>query len=299
MVLNIYPFDYSKQRKFHFLLSSDLHVEDWFFDKDLLYKQFDEAVEKKARIFMNGDIMSMILPQDLKRYTSGKDQVTGTDSLVNVIVGKVFELLKPYVEYIDEIGCGNHETAVLKYHSQDATLMLIGRLNGIRKNPLPIRHGGFSGWIRLLFRRNSNGKSSEVRRYDIFRDHGKGGSAEVTKGMIDLQRLQGKTADLIWISHKHTVISTQLERNEGISSSNKLYSRMRRGLVTGCYKRPLKTYEGKVVRIGDEEQPYDINTHGYILDYGEQKMRVTEGIGGAFLELKIGKNKTIESSITA
>jgi hypothetical protein len=282
MVLNVYRFDYTKQKEFGWLLASDLHDDDMFFDNELFQKQFDEAVSKGYRILLNGDVLSMYLPKDIKRYTSGQDKVTGVDAKMNLIVGRVYERLTPYVEYIDEIGTGNHEVSILKYHSFDATLQLIGRLNGIRKNPQPIKHGGYTGWIRFIF--NRGGGRSGTAHYDIFRDHGKGGSAEVTRGMIDLQRLQHKHADLIWLAHKHQVISTLLERNEGIASSNRIYSRLKRGLITGCYKKPLKTYENHKVKTEAGMEKYDINKHGYIVDYGETKMRVGEHSGGHSLE---------------
>jgi hypothetical protein len=259
----------SKNKLFNFFMCSDLHIGARAFDEDRLKYDLDWAVENEAKIFMNGDIFDLIVPSDRKRYSVSSDKYAAT-AQVNCVLEEAYKILEPYFEHIYGIGIGNHESEFIKRHHIDITSILIHEINKKRKNTTPAVHLGYTGFIRLNFKHTTGGAR---RNFDIFYNHGQGGNAEVTRGMIDLNRYQTKGCDLIWLGHKHKCISAPLDNYIYLSSSNTIISKVKRGLITGCYKKDIVEY--------------DIAEKGYQPDYSEEKMRTTQNQGGAMLSIKI------------
>ena len=271
----IWKRSYREGDTFSYFLASDLHAEDPLFDAALFAADMALAKEAKARVYLNGDILGLILPGDMKRYARGSDP-GDVDDKIGASVENAEKILAPYVDMIDMIGTGNHETAVLKHNSVDATKLLIGFLNRRRDPKLhPIRHGGYTGFLRLAFDDGSHHRTS----YDVFYNHGQGGSAEVTSGIIDLQRRQNIDADLVWLGHKHKRISVMLAPAIGLNAAGNLYEREKRGVITGTYLRNL-----------DET---DAGKDGYRLSYAEERMRVPQGRGGAMLRLTVRRDGVV------
>jgi hypothetical protein len=256
-----------------FFLASDLHIEDVLFDEKQFRHDFNLAREKEARIYINGDVISGIVKTDLKRHAPSGDKHADRDDAIDRIIDEGYEKLKPYVNNIDLIGCGNHELSLLKYHHTEPTRRMIALLNQSRSKELPaIKHGGYTGFIRisLLY---AKGRSRQS--YDIFYNHGQGGSAPVTKGAIDLNRYQYAVADLIWLGHKHQRMLQNLDALYLLNGQSNLIIQNRFGLITGCYLKQAKEY--------------DIESTGFQMDYGEEKMRTPQAVGGAMLTLRMLK----------
>lgn len=96
---------------------------------------------------------------------------------------------------------GNCES-VIKYNGLDLMQMITTMLNAGNKHQ--IQYGNYANFLRFSW---VNNRGQAQAKYDIFAHHGAGGSAPVTKGMIDFSRLtNGINADLIWIGHKHQSI---------------------------------------------------------------------------------------------
>ena len=253
-----------------FLLSSDIHFDEPGFDKELFTRDYDRAKKDGERILINGDVFGCILPSDLKRYTRGNDQ-GDTDGKINAALKNAEDLFAPYVNQIDMIGLGNHETAVLKYHHIDVTSLLIGFLNRRRDPSLPpIRHGGYTGYIRYQFEGPSR---SHPQHFDIFYNHGQGGNAEVTDGIIDAKRRQYTRADLIWLGHKHKRWAIEIEPEEGMADNGRIYTRKRWAVMTGCYSKATSETNA--------------TEDGYRLNYGEERMRTKQRTGGVHGRLYI------------
>jgi hypothetical protein len=261
------PFN-SVNDEFLFFLASDTHLEDPAFDKAFFTAEFDEAASRGARIFLNGDIFSMIVPGDFKRFRKSQDALPKRDDFINEIVQRGAELFKPYADYIDIVGVGNHETEYMKRTGYDPVSGLITLLQ--QHTTHQIVHGGFEGFITLNFEREAGGGT---RRYTIWYNHGQGGaSAEVSQGMIDLQRRAYIDADLVWLGHKHKRIGTMLPPKIGVDRENNVYMRERRGVITGTY---LKTFS-----------QYEVAASGYMGSYGSEKVRVPQLRGGVMLSIK-------------
>ena len=248
---------------------SDLHHEHPNHDRALHDEDFNEAANQNSRIMIIGDINDLIHPRD-PRYTAARDG-RKVDALVNAAVKSSVDRLKPYADYIDMIGVGNHETSLLKYHGIDFVSFLIGELQHHRSDNLPlIKHGGYRGFFRVQFSRGK-WRASQVWYYD----HGRGGSAPVTKGMIDLNRLMKDwAADVYWVGHKHNSISDDDAQCRHLSRSNKIVTQRRLAFYTAGYTSML------------EEKDYDED--GYTLDYQEERFHGTCSQGNAIVSYTHG-----------
>ena len=271
----------SNPEKFNIFLCSDLHADESGFDKELFTRDFDRAKNEGARININGDLFGCILPSDLKRYSRGNDSGANTDGKINEAVEKIGELLRPYVDNIDVIGLGNHETSVLKYHHIDVTRLLLFYLSQFRDKKLtPIRHGGYTGFIRYSF--STPGGSG--RSFDIFYNHGQGGSAEVNDGIADVKRYQYVQADIIWLGHKHQRWAHEIDPSVGMLHNGRISHKPRFGVMTGTYTKVLSETNA--------------TENGYRINYGEERMRTKQKQGGVRVSLIITKGEPIIPEFT-
>jgi hypothetical protein len=244
-------------------LLSDLHIDAADHDRELLIEDLETAKKLGARISINGDTIDGILPSDRKRHhpSVGKHDPK-RDDIMNQIVRQAVDVLSPYADYIDVISPGNHERSILKYHHVDITSMIVGMLNAVRSDDLPPIHvGSYRGFQVYRFRSSAAGGGGG-RTLTVFRHHGRGGSAPVTGGALDLDRIRKDfDADLYWIGHKHQSIQRAFSRYS-IGSGGKLYERRQRAIMSAGYKSRLTTEEPDV--FGD------------IGDYGEQFYNVSQ-----------------------
>jgi hypothetical protein len=66
--------DVTSQKEYYHLFASDLHLDAPGFDKKVFLQDFDRAKECNARIFINGDVTSLLLSQDKKTVVSEPGQ---------------------------------------------------------------------------------------------------------------------------------------------------------------------------------------------------------------------------------
>ena len=263
--------DYSNQREFNVACFSDLHLTAKDANKPLCKKHLDEAAALGARMNFNGDIAELIVPSDRKRYSRGQDSCDH-DAHLNDETERVYAFLAPYVDFIDTLGEGNHEVTTLKYHHYDLVRGVITLLNKDRAKSLaPIHHGGYKGFIRYWFR---HGKNRSTRHYDIFKFHGKGGAAAVTKGVIDFNRIRTTyRADAYWMAHKHTGVTDPYMVEIGLNTAGDIGSRRQIAFFTPGYKLP---FEQK-----------DYNDHGYEINFSDETFLTANANGYGLLKLDL------------
>jgi len=253
----------SNNDEYRAFLTSDLHTEDAAFDREFFIREF----EGDADIFINGDVFSLILPSDRKRYRRGQDPFVQRDDFINEIVERTYELLRPYAARIRMIGVGNHEAEYIKRTGYDPVSGLITLLQ--KEGGKPILHGGYEGFIVFnLVREDGN----DVKKYTVFYNHGQGGSSEVTQGVISLMRRSYIRADLVWLGHEHRRNAVMLPTEIGVDREGNIYERVRKGVMTGTY---LKTFAQN-----------DVGKDGYRGSYGAEKLRVPQMRGGVMLMIR-------------
>ena len=276
-----YSVKVTEKNDFYYALFSDLHVDAPTFAKGLFISDAEKYKALGARFLFNGDIFDAILPTDRKRYSRGNDEVN-EDAQINARVDIVAKLLKPYVDYIDFIGIGNHEVSAVKYDSVDLIKMLVAELSKYRDPKLPpIQRGSYQGFLRIWFRTDSGA----TRQYVIYREHGKGGNSPVTKGTIGIQRLHTTfLADLYWVGHSHNDL-TDKAWTIFPDTSGKIVKRRKRSVITGGYN------EGFVQRNLKDDMYYRSA-------FPEEKFLIPTSLGSALLHITVPKcHKTSEVDV--
>ena len=259
----IIKIDYSKEKTHWHFFCSDLHFGNKGQNRKALKKDFDLALERKAHIYINGDWGDFIMSGDRKRYTPSSDAY-GTDNNINMTINDAYDFFSPYAHLIRYIGVGNHCVAVQKYNNFDPTQQLIYSLN--KEHKTQILHGQYCGFVLLKY----HDKEQRVRTFKIFYNHGQGGTSEVTKGTIDISRhMSTKNADLIHLGHKHTKVLLPSEYTIDVNMNGEIIERERCGMITASY-----------LNISGQ---YDAMKQGYKINYGEERMRGLQSIGGIFM----------------
>ena len=182
-------------------LFSDLHFDSPDCDKAVLKKHLDFCLKEGRYILIGGDLFDAILLKDQKRAVN--HLMENTDNQLNTKINAVVDFLRPYKDNILFIGRGNHEESILKYSGVDILQLTTQLLNAEGKHQ--IQYGNYANFLRFNFIDNRN---KSVLHYDIFENHGAGGAAPQTKGMLDFSRMaKGTLADLIWMGHKHNALA--------------------------------------------------------------------------------------------
>ena len=183
----------------HFLLVSDIHWDNPHCRWSLLKRDFEQAKERNAPILIFGDFFCAMQGRWDKR--SSKDDVRTehqSGNYLDALVETATDWLEPYKDQLAIISDGNHETSILKHHETDLLERLCSRL---RDRGSIVRHGGYSGWVRLMFQHEAGGRRDSKR---IYYTHGFAAGGPVSKGAIDFNRLREYVdADIYCAGHVH------------------------------------------------------------------------------------------------
>jgi UDP-2,3-diacylglucosamine pyrophosphatase LpxH len=269
----ILKIDYEKRKEHWHFFCSDLHFGNKGQNRKALKKDFDLAKERNAKIYINGDWGDFIMSGDRKRYHPSSDAY-GTDNNINMTINDAYDFLSNYATQIVFIGCGNHEVSVQKFNNFDPTQQLIYSLN--KEHKTQIQHGQYAGFILLKY----HVKEGQVRTYKIFYNHGQGGSAEISKGTIGLNRhMSTKNADLVWLGHSHTKVLLPSEYILDVNMNGEIHEKERCGMITASY-----------INVAGQ---YDAMKEGYKINYGEEHMRGLQAVGGIFMSHTLGGQDTV------
>jgi predicted phosphodiesterase len=235
--------DFSAGWKQKILFLSDIHLDSPWCDRKLLKKHLDEAVETNAIIMCAGDLFDCMQgPKDPRAsYRELKDIYKHNDYF-DCVLDDVADFLKPYSKNIAMIGYGNHEYSVSRHNGTDMIQRIICKLRDMGS---PAVAGGYGGYIKLsVF---DNHMKTPRDSYKIAYNHGAGGDAPVTKGMIATNRQATYLNDfnLVWNGHNHNSYITQ---QATIKLSGK--DEIEQGLVT-------------FIRTPGYKNEYDQPGHGY------------------------------------
>lgn len=184
-----------------FLLTSDVHIDSKKCELKLFKKHLEQLKERNAYLIDNGDLYDCMGGKYDKRSNKAdilsKLQVSNYFDALN---DHAKEILDPVSDRIIMLSDGNHELSVTSRHEID----LIGRLqDSLNKNKKTnILRQGYTGWIKFVFNRPDGRDYGSMYMY---RTHGNGGNAPVTKGVIQSARRQDIIdADIYVSGHIHT-----------------------------------------------------------------------------------------------
>ena len=268
-----------------FLLISDCHIDSPECQLDILIDHLDEAKERDALILYFGDFFDVINSRDDHRRSmaSLRDE-NKVDAYVDSVIDFALGKFGKYADQFILFGRGNHESKLTKLCGTDITRRFIDELNRLRSPGLPpIYRGEYGGWLRMQFARESgSGCFSDRSSINLKYFHGSGGGAEVTKGVMEVQRWASAidAADIMVTGHTHNGwIVPHLK--EAIND------------LGIAYTKPLTH-----IKISGYKQDYRLNGAG---TWAMQRGFKPAPIGGAWLELKAvksGPGYAIERSVS-
>lgn len=238
---------------------SDLHLCADDVDEKRMGRDFDRACDEDRRILINGDVAELILPGDKKRWTASK-LISKRDDVLNETLEHTYNFLKPYADYIDLISTGNHDESPIKYDNFDLVGALVALLNRDKTNG-SIHRASYQGYVQ--YKLIPTTKKVGTTPFTIYHHHGSGGSAPVSKGMIDFNRIvYSHDADLYWIGHKHTAIQDSGIMRDGLNKKGTYYQKVCKALITPGYKtHELDAKKG--YRINYSDRFYNMQAKGY------------------------------------
>lgn len=212
-------------------LFSDPHIDNPNFDEPTFVAHAHYCLNDQRYILCGGDIFDSIIRTDQKRAVNSL--LEKGDNQLNIKLDKAYELLKPYQSQILFLGRGNHEESILKHNGIDLLEMLAKLLNAGQKHKIVV--GNYANFLRFNW---LDGRNKSILHYDIFQHHGMGGSAPVTKGMIDFNRIaKGVNADLIWIGHKHQAIIDASDPIMYLDQNGNVVLKNRQCIMTPSYQK--------------------------------------------------------------
>lgn len=267
---------FSVSKPVHFALLSDLHIGAATTDMAAIRADLKQAETLDARILINGDVFDAIVPKDSKRFRPDvlAPSLRGRADVLDGALKMAIDLLAPYAGRIDMIGVGNHESAVEKYHATDMVARLIRALRRAGGAP---NYGGTAGYVDSRFGQAS--RSCNSRRIKIYYHHGSGGSAPVTKGMIDFAR-RGVwvDSDIVWLGHKHNRIldSTVMRMRCPFAGDAVVYD-PQVFVMTGGYRRPCTQTSERALSRGRQS------------DYAEERGLAPQQLGGAIVRIEFAR----------
>lgn len=190
------------------LLQSDVHWDNPKCQRDTFARHLQEAREKDAPIFDNGDFYCAMQGKFDKRANKSDlrpehQNANYLDSLIDSSVAA----LKPYRDLVCVRGVGNHESAILKRHETNLTERFVERLRAAGSDTVKL--GGYSGYV--VFDVNVAGRRQAIKMHY---HHGYGGGGPVTRGVIQTNRMAVyiADADLVWTGHTHDSWQVRIAR---------------------------------------------------------------------------------------
>jgi len=229
----------------------DVHLGSVACDEQAFKKYLADS-DEKTRFIGGGDLMDCVVPKDAKRYSKSGD-ASDVDAVLDWQVDRAESLLWDYKDRIIGLGIGNHELSAIKYHSTNVVKRLCRRLG--------VPYLGFSGLVRLIFRKKDGGGRTVVVRYH----HGYGGGsrtqgADLTKYSKDVKHWQ---ADIFLYGHTHKRNTDTVSRIGLVGE--RIVNKDKHVAICGTY---LKTY-----------------TKGDDTTYSEERGYPPVSIGGVCIEI--------------
>lgn len=184
-------------------VTSDVHFDSAFCNRDQFFADMTYAREKKAGILIVGDFFDAMNGRfDPRRDMSRLRPEYRRDDYYDYIVKDAANQLADFADNILMMTDGNHELSVLKNANTD----LLGRITDILSSPThKVYRGGYGGIIVIR-----NGKHVIPVKYF----HGSGGEAPVTRGAIQTNRQAVFLPDfqVVLNGHSHNSYSIPIVR---------------------------------------------------------------------------------------
>lgn len=215
-------YDDKWQQKILFL--SDIHIDSPWCELKLLKQHLDMAKDENALILIAGDLFDAMQGKGDPR-ASYRDLLSRLKqpAYFDEILKMAFDLLLPYKDNLAMIGYGNHEYSVLHFNGTDLVQRFVAMM---RSEGSQIVAGGYGGFVRISA---YAGMDTPDATMWINYNHGSGGEAPVTKGVIQTNRQAAyiRNCDALWNGHNHQSyilpIATMYPNNKDVIQQGLIY----------------------------------------------------------------------------
>jgi hypothetical protein len=165
-----------------------------------------------------------------RTYSEMRPEYLG-DSYLDLVVNDDVKHHKPFADQFVLLGMGNHESTLERNTGTNLIERTIALLNS---NGGKAVRGGYTGYIVFYFVVHQTHRQRIVLKYH----HGKSTRAEVTRGVIDTNRMSVMfpDADIVVSGHDHNSWVVPIER-ERINQSGNVIQRLQHHVRTPGYKR--------------------------------------------------------------
>lgn len=195
------------------MLSSDEHFDSTFCDRVKLKRDHELAKTRDAMILRFGDWYDAMQGKfDPRRSMDELRPEYRRSDYYDYVVHDSADWCTPYKDNLLLLGLGNHETGVVRHGNTNLTDRLVYEMR--QRGANHIVPGSYGGWVKFLFNL-SGGKGTGPRKsLNLYYYHGSGGSAPVTKGVIDTARQSAylPDADVVVNGHNHNSYWLPIQR---------------------------------------------------------------------------------------
>lgn len=260
---------YFESMKINFFVTSDVHYDSIYCNRDQFIRDLQEAQKRDALICLVGDLFDAMNGRfDPRRDMSKVRKEYLRADYYDALVEDMFKALKPFAKNIILISDGNHETSTLKNANTHLTDRLTSLLNGAGGK---IAHGGYGGYLKVIVRKEPRHSDSILIKFF----HGSGGEAPVTRGVIQTNRQAVflPDADIVLNGHSHNQYIVPITR-ERVSDLGVLYF----------------------------DNQYHVRTPGYCMSYGDgsggwevERGGIPKPTGGCFITYQANFNNKLRN----
>lgn len=208
VVLDVDHDDENNKDPIWFLLRSDAHHDAVGADRELEDRHLKQAKALGAYILDIGDMFDCMQGRyDKRADRSALREEYQHGPYLDRLVDVAYERYLPYADRWLLMSPGNHETSVAKHNDTNLTERLYARLKP--HAPL-LQMGTYQGFVRIRVSRRKVRRGNITLAYH----HGFGGSAPVTRGVIQSNRMaiSYPDAEIVWSGHTHTEFYLSLAR---------------------------------------------------------------------------------------
>jgi hypothetical protein len=220
-----------------FYLSSDVHFDSIYCDRDVFFEHMEQVKQRNAMAFIFGDFYDAMQGRYDKRRAMPelRQEYQRKENYYDVLVDDAYNKLQDYKDNFAMMADGNHELSVLK----NANTNILDRLTAkMREHGSSVIHGGYGGWGRFMFNMsdgNATGPRTSIRLKYF---HGAGGEAPVTRGAIQTNRqaVYLPDANIVVNGHSHNAYYIPISR-ERLSNKGEMYFDIQHHVRTPGYKQ--------------------------------------------------------------
>lgn len=256
-------FDCTEKAEGAILFMADEHVDNLHCDRELLERHHIQARQEAAPIIKVGDVFDAMGGKwDPRSSQDALRPEHKVNNYLDVLVSTSIDFYKPFAENIAVISPGNHESSIFKRHQTNLTSRMC---DGLKALGSPVVELTYVSFLSLCFRIPADRRS--VAR-TVLLHHGFGGGGEVTRGLIDNNRMRGLyDADVYVAGHIHR---KNVDHNHilELTPGNKVVEREQIFLRCSTYKDESQTMDGYHAEKGRAGRPKG----GYWLHYSVSRI---------------------------